>query len=112
MGDTTVIRFGYGVKLTEGSARSLDEYDDIEFFLDDNYPLLEDGSSGNAWSGKMETWVLIKSTVLTEYEYGTIKLNPSNFDVAEDGLAQLTEFMANTPLSVGAAQWVILSSIG
>jgi hypothetical protein len=112
MGQTTVIRFGYGVKLTEGSARSMDEYDDIEFFLDDNYPLLEDGSSGNAWGGKMETWVLVKSTLITEYEYGTIKLNPDNFTVPEDGLAQLTAFMTDTPLAVGAAQWVILSSVG
>lgn len=112
MGQTTVIRFGYGVKLTDGSARSMDEYDDIEFFLDDNYPLLEDGSSGNAWGGEMETWVLVKSTVITEYEFGTIKLNPDDFTVPEDGLAQLTAFMTDTPLAVGAAQWVILSSVG
>jgi hypothetical protein len=112
MGTTAVTRFGYGVQLTDGSARSMDEYDDIEFFLDDNYPLLEDGSSGNAWAGKMETWVFVKSTLITDYDYSTIKLNPANFTVPEDGLAQLTAFMSDTPLAVGAAQWVVLSSIG
>ena len=112
MGQTAVTRFGYGVKLTDGSARSLDKYDDIEFFLDDNYPLLEDGSSGNSWGGEVETWVLVKSATVTEYGYGTIKLTPDNFTVPEDGLAQLTAFMMDTPLAVGAAQWVVLSSLG
>lgn len=111
MGQTVVTRFGFGVKLTDGSARSMDEYDDIEFFLDENYPLLEDGSAGNGWSGDMETWVFVKSTAITEYDYKIIKV-PDNLTVPEDGLGQLTALMSDTPLTVGAARWVVLTSVG
>lgn len=113
MGDTAVTRFGYGVKIADGSARDRDKYDDLEFFLDENYPLLEDGSAGNAWGGKMETWVFVKSTVATEYDYTVIKLNLKNFTVPDEGMAEINRFISTeTPLTVGEPQWVVLSSLG
>lgn len=112
MGDTAVTRFGYGVKITDGPNRDMDEYDDLEFFLDENYPLLEDGSAGNAWSGKMETWVFVKSTMATDYGYKVIKLNPASFSVPDRGLEEINRFINTTKLTVGEPQWVILTSLG
>ena len=112
MGQTAVTRFGYGVKLTDGPERAVEEYDDLEYFLKENYPLLADGWSGNAWSGDMETWVFVASTLVTKYDYAAIKLTSDNFTVPEEGLAQLADFIANTPLAVGTAQWGVLTSVG
>lgn len=112
MGDTAVSRFGYGVKITDGPDRDIDKYDDLEFFLAEKYPLLEDGSAGNAWVGEMETWVFVKSTMATEYGYRVIKLNRSNFIVPVQGLAELERFIRETPLTVGEPQWVVLTSLG
>jgi hypothetical protein len=110
MGNTAVTRFGYGVKIADGPERSMDEYDDLEYFLYENYPLLEDGWAGNAWTGDTETWILVKSTVITEYDYKVI--STKDLLVPHDGLAELNRFISETPLTVGDTQWAVLPYIG
>jgi hypothetical protein len=112
MGNTAVTRFGYGVKITDGPARSMDEYDDLEFFLINNYPLLDDGWAGNFWGDETEQWVFVKSTLVTEYDYKVIIIDPEKFLIPDEGLAELNRFISETPLAAGKPHWAVLSSLG
>lgn len=107
MGETKAIRFGYGVKLKKGG-----NYDDLVTFLPENYPLLEDGWAG--WNrghhGFEETWVFVKSTLVTSYCHKA-ELNSDNFIVSEEGLEEIGQFIKNSPWADGEAKWMVLSSV-
>lgn len=112
MGDTHALGMGYGVtyETTKSLEEKLEEAIDIEFLLEDEYPLLVDHGAGNAWHHSVTTMIFVKST--THHDYGfLIETETLNSDVPAEGKAQLISFCKRFDIPFSPS-WKIFSYIG
>lgn len=112
MGTTHITGMGYGVIYETSAAleEAIDEAIDIEFLLEDHYPLLGDYHSGDAWSGETVKMLLIQSTVHHDYSF-LIETENINTVVPEDELNALSSFCERFDLPF-TPSWKIFSYMG
>lgn len=112
MGDTHAVGMGYGVVYENSTSleEKLEEAIDIEFLLEDEYPMLVTHSSGNAWKNSSVQMIFIKST--THYDYSfLIETEDLNTTIPETGLHQLRNFCLTFNLPFEPS-WKIFSYLG
>jgi hypothetical protein len=112
MGDTHAIGMGYGTVYTRTKAleEKLEEAIDIEFLLEDEYPLLVDHGAGNAWHHSVTTMVFIKATTHHDYSF-LIEANTINTGIPQEGIDQLRSFCNKFDIPFRPS-WKIFSYIG
>lgn len=94
MGATYTIGVGYGIEfdLYGKVPERIGEDNDLEFFVDDNYPLLAYEMSGH-YDGEMIALLLVKATSELDYEF---IIRRKKFDKVKDidpeALAQMKDF--------------------
>jgi hypothetical protein len=123
MGDLISLGYGYGYAMpeTENKFKNMkklfsDDAFDIEFYLEDNYPLLELVSSGDHWKGAGPLLLKIKRSGMSAYGYALEKIpDPALFTPTQDELNQLNDFYNMHHPAKGKVLepgWFIYSSIG
>lgn len=112
MGTTHSIGIGYGItyERRDELAEAIEEAIDIEFLLADEYPLLTDHHSGNAWSGNLTTFIMVDSTVSHDYSF-LIEINDFNTSIDETGLNELKTFCERFSIPFKPS-WKVFSYMG
>lgn len=103
------LKIGYGITVepTPALEKAIEEQIDLEFILDDHFPILSMDNYGNTY--EVKTLVLIKSSVAESDEY-MLDLSATDRTITDEEAAELLKFCTQYDLNHNP-QWMAFFAV-